>query len=69
MDELGFGKQVNKFKKKKFKMDYVLRQNLVFRLFLEIFLWIVCASNYLVSLTDFGTRVCQTQLWAGKQTL
>ena len=35
MDELGFGKQVNRFKKKKLKMDYVLRQNLVFRLFLE----------------------------------
>ena len=37
MDELGFGKQVNKFLKKNLKMDYVLRQNLVFRLFLENF--------------------------------
>ena len=37
---------------------WLSRQILVFRLFLEKKkLWIVCASNYLVSLTDFGTRV------------
>ena len=37
--------------------------------FYKVFLRIVCASNYLVSWTDFGTRVCQTRLWTGKQTL
>ena len=43
---------------------YKNRENLVFRLFLEKKLWIVCVSNYLASLTDFETWVCETRVLA-----
>ena len=37
-------------------------QNLVFRLFLEKNFVNSIVSNYLASLTDFGTQVCQTRV-------
>ena len=43
-----------------FKVWDGLRQNLEFRLFLEIFFFFLIAwvTKYLVSRTDFGIRVC-----------